>query len=131
MKVKEFNGAVKRGVSSALKELKEEGVDSYMLDLRGNLGGVLEGSLEIAGPCMDKSIWSPSRNVGVLTKLPRQGYLWMRGQARRRRGRLFTCKTGCCILTCGLSLSNAHFVEVSPKASPCTSDPFHLIPIDS
>lgn len=49
MKIKEFNGAVKRGVSSAIKELKEEAVDSYVLDLRGNLGGVLEGSLEIAG----------------------------------------------------------------------------------
>jgi carboxyl-terminal processing protease len=67
MKVKEFNGAVKRGVSSALKELKEEGVDSYMLDLRGNLGGVLEGSLEIAGLCRDRGIWGVSRDVGVLT----------------------------------------------------------------
>ncbi len=30
-------------VPSFLQELKEEGVDGYVLNLRGNLGGVLEG----------------------------------------------------------------------------------------
>jgi len=63
MRIKEFNGAVKRGVSASLKELRDERVDSYVLDLRGNLGGVLEGSLEIAGLFVDEPKPTQKRTI--------------------------------------------------------------------
>ena len=46
-----------------VRELKEEGVDSYVLDLRGNLGGVLEGSLEIAGLFVDEPSPTEKRTI--------------------------------------------------------------------
>ena len=47
MKMKEFNAACKRGVYEAVKGFKAEGVDDFVLDLRGNLGGVLDGALQV------------------------------------------------------------------------------------
>jgi C-terminal processing protease CtpA/Prc len=47
MKMTEFNAACKRGVFEAVKQLQSEGVDDFVLDLRGNLGGVLDGALQV------------------------------------------------------------------------------------
>jgi len=52
IKLKEFNGASRRGVEDAIKSM--EPLDDIILDLRGNLGGVLEGSLQIAAAFVDE-----------------------------------------------------------------------------
>ncbi|KAG8464297.1 hypothetical protein KFE25_003360 [Diacronema lutheri] len=49
VQLSEFNSVGKRQVGQTLRSLAERGADGYVLDLRGNRGGVLEGALGIGG----------------------------------------------------------------------------------
>lgn len=49
VRLTEFRASGRGAVESALRTLSNDGAQAYMLDLRGNPGGVFEGALEIAG----------------------------------------------------------------------------------
>lgn len=49
-----FNGTADKQVSSALKKLESEGIDSLIIDLRGNTGGYLSMANEIANMFLKK-----------------------------------------------------------------------------
>ncbi|KAJ1621906.1 ClpP/crotonase-like domain-containing protein [Pavlovales sp. CCMP2436] len=56
VKLAEFNSVGARQVGDALRSMAERKVGGYVLDLRGNRGGVLEGALEIGGFFMGKGV---------------------------------------------------------------------------
>jgi len=56
IKLSEFNAQCKTRVREALVELQRQGAARFVLDLRGNGGGVLDGALGIAGLFMDKPL---------------------------------------------------------------------------
>jgi carboxyl-terminal processing protease len=49
VQLSDFSAGSRIGVERALRDLDARGADAYVLDLRGNPGGVFEGALEIAG----------------------------------------------------------------------------------
>jgi carboxyl-terminal processing protease len=49
VKLADFSAGSRLAVESALRDLDARGASAYVLDLRGNPGGVFEGALEIAG----------------------------------------------------------------------------------
>jgi len=56
IRMKEFNAASNLGVRDAIQELEKEKPDYYALDLRSNLGGVVEGALDVAGLFMESNV---------------------------------------------------------------------------
>lgn len=56
IKLKEFNAQCKRRVKEALLMLQAAGATELVVDLRGNVGGVLDGALGIAGFFLEKPL---------------------------------------------------------------------------
>lgn len=54
IRLREFNASCNLKVRDAITDLKSRGVDAFVLDLRSNRGGVVEGALDIAGLFMEK-----------------------------------------------------------------------------
>jgi len=48
IRLTQFNGNATSDMAKAITKLEAEGADSYVLDLRGNPGGLLQGAVEIA-----------------------------------------------------------------------------------
>lgn len=48
IRLSQFNANASMEVASAIKRLEEQGADAYILDLRGNPGGLLQSGIEIA-----------------------------------------------------------------------------------
>jgi carboxyl-terminal processing protease len=48
VRLTQFNGNAASDMAKAIAKLEEQGADSYVLDLRGNPGGLLQGAVEIA-----------------------------------------------------------------------------------
>lgn len=53
IQLREFNSHAAEQMEAAIKELNEQNVDAFVLDLRGNPGGLLRSSIEIARMWMD------------------------------------------------------------------------------
>lgn len=49
VRVQEFRASSRGDVARAVSELRTQGADAFVLDIRGNPGGVFQGALEIAG----------------------------------------------------------------------------------
>ena len=49
VRIAEFNSLVKIKLEAALNDLESQGVDAYVLDVRGNPGGAFQSAIEIAG----------------------------------------------------------------------------------
>ena len=49
MRVSEFNSLVNPSLQRALSELKKQGANAYVMDLRGNTGGAFQSAIEISG----------------------------------------------------------------------------------
>jgi carboxyl-terminal processing protease len=49
IRIVEFNSLVKPKLEAALRDLESQGVDAYVLDVRGNPGGAFQSAVEIAG----------------------------------------------------------------------------------
>jgi len=81
MKMTEFNAACKRGVFNAVRELKQENVDDYVLDLRGNLGGVLDGALQIAALFLEQMQESKTTLVYVMDKSGTEEPVWLKSRS--------------------------------------------------
>eukprot|EP00554_Chaetoceros_debilis_P007490 CAMPEP_0194077244 /NCGR_PEP_ID=MMETSP0149-20130528/3886_1 /TAXON_ID=122233 /ORGANISM="Chaetoceros debilis, Strain MM31A-1" /LENGTH=579 /DNA_ID=CAMNT_0038758193 /DNA_START=130 /DNA_END=1869 /DNA_ORIENTATION=- len=56
VRIAEFNSLVKPKLEAALKSLKADGANSYVMDLRYNPGGAFQSAVEIAGLFMDDKI---------------------------------------------------------------------------
>jgi len=56
VRVSEFNSLVKPSLQAALKDLEEQNVNAYILDLRGNPGGAFQSAVEIAGLFMNDKL---------------------------------------------------------------------------
>ena len=56
IRISEFNSLVKTKLEDAIKSLKAEGANAYVLDLRQNPGGAFQSAVEIAGLFMDDKI---------------------------------------------------------------------------
>lgn len=48
IRLREFNSLAERDIARAITNLKEQGADAYMLDLRDNPGGLVQAGVEIA-----------------------------------------------------------------------------------
>ena len=48
IRLREFNSLAERDVAKAVKELRKQGADAYILDLRDNPGGLVQAGVEIA-----------------------------------------------------------------------------------
>jgi len=53
VRVSEFNSLVKPKLENALKSLKADGANAYVMDLRSNPGGAFQSAVEIAGLFLD------------------------------------------------------------------------------
>lgn len=80
MKMTEFNAACKRGIADAVKEMKEEQVDDYVIDLRGNLGGVLDGALQISALFLEEVKGQKTTLVYVMDKSGNEEPVWLRSR---------------------------------------------------
>jgi carboxyl-terminal processing protease len=49
IRISEFNSLVNSSLQQALKELKKQGANAYVLDLRANTGGAFQSAVEISG----------------------------------------------------------------------------------
>lgn len=49
VRVSEFNAVVQSSLTKALQELKQQGANAYVMDLRSNTGGAFQSAVEIAG----------------------------------------------------------------------------------
>lgn len=49
VRVSEFNALVNSSLQQALSELKKQGANAYVIDLRGNTGGAFQSAIEISG----------------------------------------------------------------------------------
>mmetsp|Transcript_23607 Transcript_23607/g.55934 ORF Transcript_23607/g.55934 Transcript_23607/m.55934 type:complete len:576 (+) Transcript_23607:145-1872(+) len=49
MRISEFNSLVNSSLQRALSELKKQGANAYVMDLRGNTGGAFQSAIEISG----------------------------------------------------------------------------------
>ena len=56
IRLKQFNANAAREMSDSIKELEDKNAMGYILDLRGNPGGLLEASVEIARQWIDQGI---------------------------------------------------------------------------
>ena len=56
VRIAEFNSIVKPSLEAALKDLESQGVDAYVLDVRGNPGGAFQSAVEIAGLFMSDKL---------------------------------------------------------------------------
>lgn len=56
VRVAEFNSLVKPRLEAALRDLESQGVDAYVLDVRGNPGGAFQSAVEIAGLFMSDKL---------------------------------------------------------------------------
>ena len=56
IRITEFNALVKRQLEDALKQLESQGVNAYVLDLRGNPGGAFQSAVEIASYFIDDAV---------------------------------------------------------------------------
>ena len=56
IRLKQFNANAAKEMSYSIKKLESQNVYGYVLDLRGNPGGLLEASVEIARQLIDKGI---------------------------------------------------------------------------
>jgi carboxyl-terminal processing protease len=65
IKLREFSGHAADQMRRAIRDLNGQKVDSYVLDLRGNPGGLLQASIEIARMWLD--------NGGIVKTVNRQG----------------------------------------------------------
>jgi len=54
IRLTEFNASCTNAVRKAILDLEAQGADSYVLDIRENPGGVLDGAVEISGLFMPK-----------------------------------------------------------------------------
>lgn len=81
IKILSFTSRTPEEFQQAVTELREAGITSLVLDLRGNSGGLLQESLTIAGEFLDGGLLSIERRVsgedrlednngGVMTDLP-------------------------------------------------------------
>lgn len=52
-RLRDFNSIVANSLKDALVEMKAEGADEFVLDLRGNGGGAFQSALGVAGLFMD------------------------------------------------------------------------------
>lgn len=52
-RLRDFNSIVTNSLKDALVEMKAEGADEFVLDLRGNGGGAFQSALGVAGLFMD------------------------------------------------------------------------------
>ena len=48
IRLREFNSLAERDIAQAIKDLRKQGADSYILDLRDNPGGLVQAGVEIA-----------------------------------------------------------------------------------
>lgn len=56
VRITEFNSLVKTSLEAALRDLESQGVDAYVLDIRGNPGGAFQSAVEIAGLFMNDKL---------------------------------------------------------------------------
>lgn len=56
IRVAEFNSLVKPKLEAALRDLESQGVNAYVLDVRGNPGGAFQSAVEIAGLFMSDKL---------------------------------------------------------------------------
>tara|TARA_Y100001968_G_scaffold223054_1_gene205805 strand:+ start:393 stop:1742 length:1350 start_codon:yes stop_codon:yes gene_type:complete len=56
IRLKQFNANASKEMSNSIKQLESKDVLGYVLDLRGNPGGLLESSIEIARQWIDRGI---------------------------------------------------------------------------
>ena len=49
VRVSEFNSLVNSSLQRALSELRKQGANAYVMDLRGNTGGAFQSAIEISG----------------------------------------------------------------------------------
>lgn len=56
IKLSEFNSQCKRRMKETVAQFEREGADRFILDLRGNGGGVLDGALGIAGIFLERPL---------------------------------------------------------------------------
>jgi len=56
IRINEFNSLVKPKLEEAIKSLKGDGANAYVMDLRGNPGGAFQSAVEIAGLFMDDKV---------------------------------------------------------------------------
>jgi len=54
IRVREFSGHAAEQMQRAIQDLNHQQVDAFVLDLRGNPGGLLKSSIEIARMWLDK-----------------------------------------------------------------------------
>ncbi|CAN0419167.1 unnamed protein product, partial [Scytosiphon promiscuus] len=52
-RLRDFNSIVANSLKDALVEMKSQGADEFVLDLRGNGGGAFQSALGVAGLFMD------------------------------------------------------------------------------
>ena len=56
IRISEFNGIVKAKLEDALKELESQGVNAYVIDVRGNPGGAFQSAVEISSLFIDNRV---------------------------------------------------------------------------
>ncbi len=56
IRLKQFSANAAKEMSQAIKELEKQKSNGYVLDLRGNPGGLLEASIDIARQWLDKGV---------------------------------------------------------------------------
>ena len=56
IRLKQFNANAAKEMSLSIKKLESQNVSGYVLDLRGNPGGLLESSIEVARQWIDQGI---------------------------------------------------------------------------
>ena len=56
VRIAEFNSLVESSLESALKDLENQGVNAYVIDVRGNPGGAFQSAVEIAGLFMSDKL---------------------------------------------------------------------------
>ncbi len=56
IRISEFNSQVKPKLEDAIRSLKKDGANAYVMDLRGNPGGAFQSAVEIAGLFLDDAV---------------------------------------------------------------------------
>lgn len=68
IRIKSFSGTTAATVKTELESLKKQGAKNFVLDLRGNPGGLLPGGVETASLFLDDS--KEVVSVFILTNVP-------------------------------------------------------------
>jgi len=82
IKISRFAQSTHREFTNALKELKEQGIDNLVLDLRGNGGGYLKAALDIADEFIDGErllLFTDGMAIPRSEYHSRSGQLWEKG----------------------------------------------------